>query len=210
MSENDTFENEFAKMVAEETTAEVPAVSADAASVPPAAGTPAAKVKIAKAAKLPKESEGPNPYGIHMLNGEVVTMTYLRKWAQCATRGMKFNRVANINHLMSEATLVGCTGWTTGQYSAFCHNYEGWKDPSGTEVPEPAKKARIPMTAEEKAAKAAELKAAKAAKKAAANVKVTTQVVDAGAAAADEAAILGVDTAEPEVAPSDEAGFASN
>jgi translation initiation factor 6 (eIF-6) len=66
------------------------------------------------------------------------------------------------------------------------------------------------MTAEEKAAKAAELKAAKAAKKAAANVKVTTQVVDAGAAAADEAAILGVDTAEPEVAPSDEAGFASN
>jgi hypothetical protein len=130
-----------------------------------------------------------------MNNGEVITMTYLRKWAQCASRGLKFNRAANIAYFTSTEFLsANCVGITTGQYSALCHNSTRWVDPDNPN-PEPARAARTPATPEEKAAKAELAKAAKEAKKlakqAAASVKVTVAPIDVSVASQDEAAILG-------------------
>jgi hypothetical protein len=140
-------------------------------------------VKAPKAPKAPKVPEGPNPYGIHLNSGVVVTMTYLRKWAQCATRGMKFNRAANINHFMSPEFLQGCVGISTGQYSALCHNSDLWNDPAHPELTETAKTPRGAGPKKDKKSKG-------------------KTVVDPAAVAAGEAAILDTGVSAPEtVAP---------
>ena len=175
ISVDSDFDSEFAKMLGED--AGVPAVAA-----------PVAKVAAPKAPKAPKAPEGPNPYGIHMRNVEVVTMTYLRKWAQCATRGMKFNRAANITRLTSAEFLSQHIGITTGEYSALCHNDPAWIDPANPEAAEPARAARGTMPKVPKAPKEKKGKT------------VATAETTAAAVAAEQA-ILG--EAVPEPAPAE-------
>jgi len=93
--------------------------------------------------KVEKAPDGPNPYGIHNRRDEIITMTYLRKYAQCATRGMKggngteFTREQNIEHFMSEDFLTSMAGCSTGEYSTACRTSERWGNEAY--VPKPRK-----------------------------------------------------------------------
>lgn len=101
------------------------------------AAVPAKKEKKAKeprAPREPKQPEGPNPYGIHNRAGNVITMSYLKKHAQCATRGMKGEkgttntRVENIAYFMSPEFLEQFRDKTAGEYSQACRRSDRWGD----------------------------------------------------------------------------------
>jgi len=106
-----------------------------------------AKTKVAKTpkVKVPKDAEGPNPYGIHMRDGVVITMTYLKKFAQCATRkmvggkGTEFSRADNINFFMSPEFLNDFQGKTTGEYAQACRRSPRWGDETYVGTPRKSK-----------------------------------------------------------------------
>lgn len=99
-----------------------------------AAAPKKAKAKAERAPRPPKEPEGPNPYGIHNKAGVVITMSYLKKYAQCATRGMKgsvgteFTRAQNIEYFMSPDFLNQFIDKTAGEYSQACRRSDRWGD----------------------------------------------------------------------------------
>lgn len=108
------------------------------------AAVPAKKEKKAKEPRAPrqlKEPEGPNPYGIHNKAGVVITMTYLKKYAQCATRGMKglkgteFSRNDNINYFMSPEFLEQFRDKTAGEFSQACRRSERWGEEAYVPAP---------------------------------------------------------------------------
>ena len=105
------------------------------AEKPAEAAVPAKKEKKAKeprAPREPKQPEGPNPYGIHNRVGTVITMSYLKKYAQCATRGMKTNRAENIAYFMSPEFLEQFRNKTAGEYSQACRRDSRWGDEAHT------------------------------------------------------------------------------
>lgn len=94
----------------------------------------AKKVKEPRAPREPKQPEGPNPYGIHNRVGTVITLSYLKKYAQCATRGMlglkgtEFSRADNISYFMSPEFLEQFRDKTAGEYSQACRRSNRWGD----------------------------------------------------------------------------------
>jgi hypothetical protein len=174
---DEQFDSEFAKMLAQDEAA--PAVAAEAPAAPAATTIPT-KAPRAKKADLP------NPWGIYIGRTHgVITMAYLRKWAQCSSRGdqYQFNRAVNMNYFISEEFCAQFKDQPVGKYCDAVKTSPRWIDPEHPEnfkITPKAPKAEKPAKTE-KPAKAA--KAPKAAKTA----KVEA---DVSIAAADEAALL--------------------
>jgi hypothetical protein len=93
----------------------------------------------------------PNPWGIHNRVGEVISSNYLKRYAQCASRGMTFNREANINHFMDPIWLADHSNITTGEYCTLVKTDPCWIDPENptaviVKPPKPPKTQKPPKT----------------------------------------------------------------